>query len=413
MVESIIERKKTGEFNIDKRYFGKMILWDKKPEVRARTPEILANPDDPLFFMTAADYLAQTTDVPTAIRTIGTDNLVHHWKGIKKEMRLRGATKHRVDFWEEIASKLAARRRVKNRDKPERVSRKNSDPALTLFGSEVREKRRHANMTGAELASAMGTTPAIISRMERGLYNPSLRFLFRLGNVLGWETIPGLYSNVRLPVRIETANGELLLTDGKDAMSLTPFADDFTSAGCGAEMFGYCLFMAMQRLPKDRQEEYQTLFDAFCEQVKSAGITLTDAFRVWYYQYHTLRPRSIRADYLQDLIFRAANGWIHALSGAKGFSVDAVRKVWPVFQEYADAEPQYAQLERFTEVMKPDLVFPDEDRTCKYAVDQGVSPGWLSQVRSAEVPPVEWPDTVMRVAKLLEAISRDSLAVDQ
>ena len=71
---------------------GPMILWDKTPEVRKRWREIVSNPDDPLFFIATADYLAGEAAIPRAIRTVGAGNLIQHWREIRKKMESRAAT---------------------------------------------------------------------------------------------------------------------------------------------------------------------------------------------------------------------------------------------------------------------------------------------------------------------------------
>lgn len=42
-------------------------------------------------------------------------------------------------------------------------------------------------LTQAELAERLGTKQSNISRLEKGTYNPSVKFLARLANVLGKE----------------------------------------------------------------------------------------------------------------------------------------------------------------------------------------------------------------------------------
>lgn len=49
------------------------------------------------------------------------------------------------------------------------------------------EKRIKQNLTQSELAKKMGTKQSAVSRLERGVYNPSLAFLRKTANALGVE----------------------------------------------------------------------------------------------------------------------------------------------------------------------------------------------------------------------------------
>ena len=50
---------------------------------------------------------------------------------------------------------------------------------------ELLEARRRAGLTQAELASAMGTTRSVVSRLESGRHSPSVDTLVAAANALG------------------------------------------------------------------------------------------------------------------------------------------------------------------------------------------------------------------------------------
>lgn len=74
-----------------------------------------------------------------------------------------------------------------------------------------------------------------------------------------------------------------------------------TKAKCGAGMFGHGFHMALARFPESRE-----IFDRFCERVTNSGLTLTEAFRVWFYQYHVLRTRTVKEEHLEELLLKTA-----------------------------------------------------------------------------------------------------------
>ena len=58
------------------------------------------------------------------------------------------------------------------------------------------KKRLEAGLTQADLAEKMGTKQSAISRLERGDYNPSLSFLYRLAEALDTKIYISLQDKV-------------------------------------------------------------------------------------------------------------------------------------------------------------------------------------------------------------------------
>lgn len=57
--------------------------------------------------------------------------------------------------------------------------------ALLDLVYEIKKRRLQMEITQKDLAERMGTTQAIISKFEKGNYNPTFLFLQRLADVLG------------------------------------------------------------------------------------------------------------------------------------------------------------------------------------------------------------------------------------
>jgi transcriptional regulator with XRE-family HTH domain len=386
-----------------------MILWDKKPEIRKRWKEILSNPEDPLFLTTVADFLASSVAGRRAIARVGQDELLRNWKKIRPLMENRGATARRLLLWDEVVSKLtrSAIAPQGGATVPVRSKHQSDDEALSLFGREMNALRKSAGMTIDDLAEKVRSTPAIISRLERGLYNPSLKFLLRLSTVLGPAAAPVLFPRVKLSVRVEALpNGGLVLTDGGRAIQLVLADDVIASAKCGAEMFGHRFYMALAHFP-----EAGEIFDRLCGAVTDSGITLTEAFRIWFYQYQTLRSQSVKEEYLEELLFKAVHGWIAALSGRMGFFAADVTQAWENIRSNADEAPS-PQLERFVEIATSDRKFPDEQAAHEALQAEGIGAAWLKRVKESAVTPEEWQTSVKEAGRLLKAVAEERIRVE-
>ena len=56
---------------------------------------------------------------------------------------------------------------------------------LTLLGKELRRRRRRKKLTQVGLSEKAGLSPNVVGRIERGVYNPSVRVLEDIATVLG------------------------------------------------------------------------------------------------------------------------------------------------------------------------------------------------------------------------------------
>lgn len=59
----------------------------------------------------------------------------------------------------------------------------------STVGKEIRERRKALRITQPELAELAGVNVNTVVRLERGVTNPTLEVLVRIGEVLGMEVI--------------------------------------------------------------------------------------------------------------------------------------------------------------------------------------------------------------------------------
>jgi DNA-binding XRE family transcriptional regulator len=69
----------------------------------------------------------------------------------------------------------------------ERKVTKRASPSglLTKLGKELRKHRLHKGLTQAGLSEEAGLSPNVVGRIERGVYNPSVKVLEDIATVLG------------------------------------------------------------------------------------------------------------------------------------------------------------------------------------------------------------------------------------
>lgn len=63
---------------------------------------------------------------------------------------------------------------------------------MTVAGQLIREARKRAGLTQAELARRAGTTQSVIARLERGVTSPSLERVSRIVEAAGLELRVGI-----------------------------------------------------------------------------------------------------------------------------------------------------------------------------------------------------------------------------
>ena len=158
-------------------------LWDRKiTEGNAR--KILVNPKNKSFVDLAALLLSRN-NIPREVIPAYLDHkvFVSGWPQIKRRMRKDKWNKERIIFWQAIYENLLAR--LKKTGFKVRTPKVKPDPFLEKVGREIRSWRKKKGLAQKELADRMKVNQQVISRLERGEDNVSVKYLRRLANALG------------------------------------------------------------------------------------------------------------------------------------------------------------------------------------------------------------------------------------
>ena len=102
---------------------------------------------------------------------------------IKRRMRKDKWNKERIIFWQAIYENLLAR--LKKTGFKMRTPSVKPDPFLAKVGREIRGWRKKKGLAQKELAERMKVNQQVISRLERGEDNVSVKYLRRLADALG------------------------------------------------------------------------------------------------------------------------------------------------------------------------------------------------------------------------------------
>lgn len=174
-------------------------LWDRRTTER-KARKILANPKNRSFVELAALLLSRN-NIPREVIPAYLDQkiFVSSWPQIKRRMRKDKWNKERIIFWQAIYENLLAR--LKKTGFRVRTAKVKPDPFLEKVGREIRAWRKKSSLTQKELAVRIKVNQQIISRLERGEDNVSLKYLRRIANGLGAEISVALVSNASFLVK--------------------------------------------------------------------------------------------------------------------------------------------------------------------------------------------------------------------
>ena len=149
-------------------------LWNiGRPEQEVR--EALKNPADSRFVHYAALLLSRS-NVPKEVFGTYLDqkDFCLHWQAIKRRMRQNKWDQPRILFWDEIYKHLAKETKKSGKEiRPPKVLLPASLPKQV--GKAIRDLRVREGMTQLELAKKAGVHQQVISKIESGTGNPSLR----------------------------------------------------------------------------------------------------------------------------------------------------------------------------------------------------------------------------------------------
>lgn len=159
------------------------IFWDKKIRPR-EVARILKDDSHPRFIELAALLLSRTNE-PHEVFTnyLGKVLFCRNWRRIKRAMRQNKWSDNRIIFWNEVRDVLSCRMDKKELERGKErplVADENSQK----IGEIVRETRKRLGWTQKDLASKAGLSQQIISFVEKGILNFSLRTLSKILNAL-------------------------------------------------------------------------------------------------------------------------------------------------------------------------------------------------------------------------------------
>jgi len=166
-------------------------LWDKKISLR-EARNILSDPEHPKFIYLAALLLSRKNSPREVLKEyISPRDFCLNWLKIKKQMSKDAWNSPRIHFWQAIYEKV--REKLGKRGIKTKVETKIDGFCLEI-GQALKKIRRDNNLTQKELAKKLNVSQQLVSRIEIGRENLSLRtlkeFAWKLGKKLAIEFKP-------------------------------------------------------------------------------------------------------------------------------------------------------------------------------------------------------------------------------
>lgn len=263
--------------------------WDKTPEARAKYKEVLQDPADPKFASYVVELLSKTTDQKVVFKYMSPETLVRVWAYIRPKLS-RAATRDTIIWWDTVVTTL--RNRLAHDPSvlgPDVRHPKQPNPILSDLGLRFRIRRKQAGASIEDYAKRLKTTPAILSKLERGLYNPTYKWLMERSDVILADDVymPPLYPTTPYPTRIERkANGSIVWTDGNISLDLShpTRPSGFLSLADTAANFFDRLYTILSAAEK-------TVWDCLHQRIRSKGVSIPVMYKVLHMQYQMLFDR--------------------------------------------------------------------------------------------------------------------------
>ena len=159
-------------------------LWDRNISEKA-VKKILKNPNSSKFIEYSALLLSRMNSPEIVFKNyISPVDFCKKWRKIKREMRKNNWSEPKIVYWDAIYEKTREKLIEKG------VIKKGKeyipgDPYLEKIGEEIRKLRKEKNLTQKQLARKLGISQQIVSRIERGKENISLKNLGKISSILG------------------------------------------------------------------------------------------------------------------------------------------------------------------------------------------------------------------------------------
>ena len=159
-------------------------LWDRKIGL-LKAKSILKDPDERDFILLASLLLSRKNEPKEVFRDYIKPLLFcKYWPAIKKRMRRDKWNEPRIIFWQAIYEKLIDRYRKKGvAFRKETVTVLN--PLYAEVGRQISNMRREQGLSQKKMASKLGVSQQLISRIEKGRENISLSTLNNISRALG------------------------------------------------------------------------------------------------------------------------------------------------------------------------------------------------------------------------------------
>lgn len=159
-------------------------LWDRKISI-SNAKRILKDPKANEFIYLAALLLARKNEPKIVFKEyINPLVFCRYWTKIKKQMRQDKWNEPRIVFWQAVYEKLAERFRKKGIvvSQKEKIIIKNELFACT--GKKIAGLRKEQELSQGDLAKKLGVSQQLISRIESGNENASLKTLSNIAKAL-------------------------------------------------------------------------------------------------------------------------------------------------------------------------------------------------------------------------------------
>ena len=162
-------------------------LWDRKiGEKKAK--EILKDPDDEAFFGLASLLLARNNSPKYVFKNYLQPLIFfRNWEKIKRRMRKDSWNNPRIKYWQAIYETLKEKYKKRGTLPARRTiaSKAKRDELCKSIGDKISAARKHNNLTQKQLAGKLKVSQQLISRIESGRENISLRTLKNIVTALG------------------------------------------------------------------------------------------------------------------------------------------------------------------------------------------------------------------------------------
>lgn len=164
-------------------------LWDRDISMK-KIQSILKDPQNVRFTEIAALLLSRkNTPKEVFDQYLEKEIFVQHWVRIKRRMRKNAWSDPRIDFWQAVYEKIV--KAFKDQGVPIRPKSKEfvPDEVCQDAGNKIKNMRQSLGMTQAELAQRLGVSQQIISLIETGRENPSIKTISTICQASGGQAV--------------------------------------------------------------------------------------------------------------------------------------------------------------------------------------------------------------------------------